>query len=65
MLKYTGDIIERLKAAGYTSYRIRQEKIIGQSLLQKLRTGDLPSMHELDILCDLLNCQPGDIIRHE
>ena len=39
MLKYKIDILESLKEKGYTSYKIRKEKLIGESQLQKIRTG--------------------------
>lgn len=62
---YTCDILEKLKEKGYTSYRMRKEKLISEGALQKIREGKLLSWHELDIVCSLLGCQPGDLIRHE
>lgn len=56
------DVLELLKAAGYNTTRIRKEALLGQSTLQKLRRGVLPSWHELDVICDLLHMQPGDLI---
>ena len=61
---YKIDVLAALKAKGYTSYRIRQDKIIGVRSYEKIRAGGLPSMHELDILCTLLQLQPGEIIGH-
>lgn len=55
-------ILELLKAAGFNTTRIRKEALLGQSTLQKLRQGVLPSWHELDVICDLLHMQPGDLI---
>ena len=62
---YACDILEKLKEKGYTSYRMRKEKLISEGALQKIREGKLLSWHELDIVCSLLGCQPGDLIRHE
>lgn len=63
-IKYKIDVLATLKAAGYSSTRIRNEKIIGQSYLQQLRHGEMVSWKTLDIICGLLNCQPGDIIEY-
>ena len=64
--KYKADarILDRLKAAGYTTYRIRHERILGERVLQKFRTGELPSWNELDTICKLLSCQPWDLIEY-
>lgn len=61
---YKIDVLAALKAKGYSTYRLRQEKLIGVRSLEKIRAGGLPSMHELDILCTLLQLQPADIIEH-
>ncbi len=49
-IRYKTDPLEALRAAGYTSYRLRREKLLGESTLQKFRTGQLPSWHELDVV---------------
>ena len=61
MIVYKVDVLEMLKNAGYSSYRLRKEKIIGESMMQKIRSGELMSWETLSRVCDLLNCQPGDI----
>lgn len=58
------DIMGALKSAGYSTYRIRKEKILGQATIQKLRNGGLPSWAELNTVCSILNCQPGDIVEY-
>ena len=58
------DILELLKNAGYSSYRLRKEKLLGERVIQKLRSGALPSWNELCILCHLLKVQPGDLIEY-
>jgi putative transcriptional regulator len=62
MIVYKVDVLEMLKNAGYSSYRLRKEKIIGESMMQKIRSGELMSWETLSRVCDLLNCQPGDIL---
>lgn len=64
MLKYKFDVLSELKNRGYTSYRIRKEKIFAESTLQKFRTGQVISADNLDSLCRCLECQPGDILEY-
>lgn len=64
-IRYKFDILEALKSAGYTTYRIRKENILGQSTLQQIRRGELVSWANIERLCRLLNCQPGDILEYE
>ena len=61
-IRYRLDILAELKKKGYSSTRIREEKLIGQSYLQQLRRGELVSWKTLDTICSLLECQPGDLI---
>jgi putative transcriptional regulator len=63
-VRLKSDVLTRLRDAGYTSYRIRKEKIMGQDVLQKIRRGEVVSPTSLSILCKLLNCQPGDIMEY-
>lgn len=63
MIKYRINILEALKKAGYSSYRIRQEKIMGESTMQRLRKGDIAiTVDSLGVICNLLKCQPGDLL---
>ena len=66
MFKYRDgvDVLARLSAAGWTSYRMRHERIMGEKAIQKIRDGDLPSWRELDKLCRLLRCHPSDLIEY-
>ncbi len=64
MLKYKIDVLEALKEKGYTSYRIRKDKLIGEAQLTKIRNGDIASKETLNTICKLLNCQPGDILKY-
>ena len=63
-IRYKVDILAELKKKGYSSTRIREEKLIGQSYLQQLRRGELVSWKALDTICALLECQPGDLIEY-
>ena len=64
MIQCKFDLLEALKAKGYTSYRLRKDKLLGEATLTKIRAGGLPSWHELDTLCSLLDMQPGDIVEY-
>ena len=61
-IRYKVDILAALKERGYSSTKIREEKLIGQSYLQQLRHGELVSWKTLDTIYKLLECQPGDLI---
>ena len=63
-MKYRIDIIAALKEAGYNTSRIRKEKIMGEAMLQKIRSGQMVSWAILETICDLLDCQPGDLIEY-
>lgn len=54
-----------LKAKGYSTYRIRKEKLIGQGTLTAIKngTGGLDSK-TISKLCKVLECQPGDIMEY-
>ena len=63
-IRYKIDVLAELKKNGYSSTRIREEKLIGQSYLQQLRHGELVSWKAIDVICSLLDCQPGDLIEY-
>lgn len=64
MLKYKIDVLEELKGKGYSTYKLRKEKLIGEAQIQKIRDGELASKETLNTICKLLNCQPGDILEY-
>ena len=65
MLKYKIDVLTALKEAGYNTNRIRQEHILSEGTLQKLRTNTIVSIEIIDKICDLLNMNPGDILEKD
>lgn len=64
MIVYSKNIIEELGKKGYTTYKIKQEKIFNQTQLQQLRDNKLLTQDNLNKLCELLECQPGDILEY-
>lgn len=65
MIVYSKNIIEELGKKGYTTYKIKQEKIFNQTQLQQLRDNKLLTQDNLNKLCELLECQPGDILEYK
>ena len=63
-MKYKVDVLAKLKEAGYNTTTIRKEKIMGEAMLQKIRSGQMVSWATLETLCALLDCQPGDLIEY-
>lgn len=64
MLNYKIDVLEELKERGYTTYKLRKDKLIGEAQIQKIRTGEIASKETLNTLCKLLSCQPGDLLTY-
>lgn len=63
-IRYKLDILSELRAKGYTQNRIRDEKLIGQATLTQLRHGEIVSWKTIEIICKLLECQPGDLVEY-
>lgn len=64
-LKYKFDVLQALKDAGFNTNRIRKEKLFSESTLQKFRSGEMVHTSNIDTICRLLNCQPGDILEYK
>lgn len=64
-LQFKIDVVAALKEKGYTSYKIRNEKILSESTLQKLRAGKGISWDNLEILCKYLDCDISDILEYQ
>jgi putative transcriptional regulator len=63
-IRYRVDVLAELKKKGYSSTKIREEKLIGQSYLQQLRHQELVSWKTIDTICGLLDCQVGDLVEY-
>lgn len=64
MLKYKINVLEELKEKGYTTYKLRKDKLIGEAQIQKIREGEIVSKETLNTICKLLKYQPGDILEY-
>lgn len=58
------DIIQKLKKAGYNTGKLRIEGLISESTIQSIRDDGVITTKTIDKICELLNCQPGDIIAY-
>lgn len=63
-IRYKFEILPELKKLGYSTYRLQQERIFGQQTIHKMRMGEVVYGTTLEKLCELLNCQPGDILEY-
>lgn len=64
MLKYKIDVLDTLKESGYTTSKLRKEKLLGENAIQSLRHDEMIGMIALDKVCKLLDMQPGNIIKY-
>jgi len=63
-MKFKIDVLAALKEKGYNTNRIRTEKLLSQSTLQKFRNNEGVSWENIETLCKLLECQPGDLLEY-
>lgn len=64
-LQYKIDVLAALKEKGFSSYRLRKEKIFGERVIQQLRNKEPVSWEVLGRLCALLECEIGDLLYME
>lgn len=64
MIKYD-KLFDMFKEKGVTSYVVRQNKLMGQGTLTKIKNGTSGLDYKtIDKLCAYLNCQPADIMEY-
>ncbi len=63
MFRYL-DVMKKLKAAGYSRKRLREENLLAQSTIENIRHGKNISMDSLDMICNLLDLPIEEIVRH-
>ena len=58
-------LLDKLKENGYTTYRIRKEKLLGQRTLTALKHGEGNIDNKtLEKFCEMFDCQPGDLVEY-
>ena len=63
-LKYKIDIIAELKEHKYNTTRLRKEKLLAEGVIQSLRQEKPISWGNIEKICRLLDCQPGDFLEY-
>lgn len=48
----------------YSSTKLRNDKLIGEATIQRLRHSQSVSYDVLAKICELLHCQPGDLLEY-
>ena len=61
---YKVDILAELKSKGISSYRIRKDNIMGERTMKQLRNRQLVSWANMTKICEMLDCQPGDLLAY-
>lgn len=70
MIRFKIDVLQELKKKGYNTTRLRNEKIIPEGIITKIRTANKNndnvniSTMTLNTLCYLLGKQPAQIIEY-
>lgn len=63
-LVYKIDILAALKQKGYNTTTIRKDKLLAEGVMQSLREQKPISWANISKICELLDCQPGDILEY-
>lgn len=63
-IKYKFDVLAALKDAGYSTYKLRKEKILSERTIQMIRTGVPVSYETVCRLCEMLKCDVGDLLTY-
>lgn len=63
-IRYRFDIVKALTDSGYVLQELRRQHKISESTLQKLRNGELITLKSLEVICELLDMQPADLIEY-
>lgn len=61
-MRYKIDVLQALKEAGYSTYKLRKGKILGEATIQLLRDGEIVSFNQVERICGLLGCDVGDLL---
>lgn len=64
MFVYKFNVLEALKDSGYSTAKLRKDKLLGENAIQSLRNGEMVGIIALEKICKLLDMQPGNIIKY-
>ncbi|MCH5204297.1 MAG: helix-turn-helix domain-containing protein [Oscillospiraceae bacterium] len=63
-IKYKIDVLASLKSQGYNTNVLRKERLLAEGVIQALRERKPISWANISKICELLHCQPGDILEY-
>ena len=63
-LVYKIDVLQALKDKGYNTNKLRKEKLLAESTIQKLRENKPISWANISQICEILNCQPNHFLEY-
>lgn len=61
-IQYKINVLKAMKDRGYSSAKLRKDKIIGEATIQRLRSKQSVSFEVLAKVCVILGCDIGDIL---
>ncbi len=61
---YKIDILKTLKDKGFSTYKLRKDKLLSEGVIQSLRYDKTISLDNIAQICALLDCQPGDLLEY-
>ncbi len=61
MIEYH-DILGRLSRCGWSTARLQKERKISNGTIIQIRAGRPITTRTIDVICELCQCQPGDLI---
>ena len=59
------DILGKLSRAGWTVRRLQAERKISNGTIIQIRAGRPITTRTIDTICELCECQPGDLISYK
>ena len=62
LFRYKIDVMKELSERGFTSTRMRKEKILSEATMQNLRKGKGITTDTLNTICVILRCQRSDVL---
>ena len=57
-------LLKLMEEKGITSYVCKRDNIIGQATYRKIKDGGDIDTRTIAKMCEVLNCQPGDLLEY-
>ena len=58
------DILKKLSGVGWSSYRLRNSKVLSETTMQRIRTGRPITTESIDRICGILHCPIDEIVEY-